>query len=463
MASVRKLAGSLAVAGIVLALSACNGGTDPDPSASSDPSATSPSSTGPKTLTLTLNVYGSEPAIAAYHQIAADYSAAHPEVTFHIKDFSDAAAAAEGTMAQLEASKGPDLFLLDQEYLPRFVASNHLEPVDALLEDRGTDFGDGYQRTALTAFSANAGLQCMPAEMSPRVVYYNKRLLPQALLEGQGVTLPSGLDSWTWEDFATTARAAVEVHGAQGVKGAYLPPDLESLTAFLRSAGSDSVDAVNDPTTLTLSDDTGLATLTSIATLTHDPTVSLTAREIVAESPLDRFVAGRLAMYVGTRADLPSMLAAKRLRFDVFPLPTFGKAQSTSEVNGFCLNRSSTAIPEAADFLAYAVSDEAAVTAAESNAIVPASLQVLRTVSFTEPEGRQMDANVFITALRRSAPMPSAQAWPEVLAEAGGTLTRVYLDPTFDLQNRLGPVLERLEAKSALLFSGATPTPSPTG
>ena len=39
------------------------------------------------------------------------------------------------------------------------------------------DFGDGYTRNGLEAFSADAALQCMPTDVSPLVVYYNPRLI----------------------------------------------------------------------------------------------------------------------------------------------------------------------------------------------------------------------------------------------------------------------------------------------
>ena len=38
-------------------------------------------------------------------------------------------------------------------------------------------FGDNYERLGLEAFAADAALQCMPNDVSPYVVFYNKRLL----------------------------------------------------------------------------------------------------------------------------------------------------------------------------------------------------------------------------------------------------------------------------------------------
>ena len=62
-----------------------------------------------------------------------------------------------------------------------------MQPVDELLEQRGVQFGDNYQRIGLEAFAADSALQCMPNDVSPYVVFYNKRLLaPQTVRTRRG-------------------------------------------------------------------------------------------------------------------------------------------------------------------------------------------------------------------------------------------------------------------------------------
>ena len=79
-----------------------------------------------------------------------------------------------------DAGTPPDLFLTRQTTLPSLVADGRVQPVDQLLEQRGMQFGDNYQRLGLEAFAADSALQCMPNDVSPYVVFYNKRLLRAA-------------------------------------------------------------------------------------------------------------------------------------------------------------------------------------------------------------------------------------------------------------------------------------------
>ncbi len=452
---------TVAVGGL-LALSLTVAGCSGDEPGPPDPSPTSAQSSAPAQVPLDLSVYGPPETIAAYQAIADAYMAQNPDIVLEVDELSDPASAAEATLADIAAGSGPDLFLVDQDYLPRFVSEGLVEPVDILLEDRGLDFGDGYQRVALTAFSANAGLQCMPVEMSPRVVYYNKQLVPRLQLAAAGIELPTGPETWDWDEFVAAARAAAIRHQSAGVKGAHLPSDLEVLTAMVRSAGSEIVDSLIEPTSLTLTSDTATETITTVAELTQDQSVSLTPREVAASAPLERFLDGGLAFYVGTRADLPAILAQDGLRFDVLPLPLIDLNRSISDITGLCINAATDHVSEAADFLAYAVGPEGARIQIDSTSMVPTSLESLLDPAFTAPGGRQLNSDAYATGVRRSDVLPYAEAWPEVSAQAAAVLARIYYDPNFDMVNRLGPVLERLNARSEVLFSGEIPSESPS-
>ena len=411
-------------------------------------------------------VHGNAHVVQAYRDIADAYTTKHPQVTVEIEEQPDARSAAAAVGTALDAGDGPDVFLLHEDWLPQFVEQGRLQPLDILLEQRGLQFGDDYQRVALTAFSANSGLQCMPAEMSPLVVYHNKRLLPKRQLLAQGVTLPDGpeKDTWTWEDFTATARAAASLQPGSPrspVHGVYLPPDVDLLTAFLRSSGADIVDDVLDPTSLTLTSDEALETLRRIATLTRDFSVSPTPQEVVASEPLTIFLEGRLALYVGTRADLPAIREAEGLRFDVYPLPSMDRARAVAETTGLCVDANSDQVDTAADLIAFAVGEEGAAIAARSGAVVPSHLDTLVSEDFTQPGQPPRSEYVFAESLRRSDLLPYSTAWPDVAERVEGLLTRIYLDPEFDLDERLVRVLERVNARSEVWFDPTLETGMP--
>ena len=82
----------------------------------------------------------------------------------------------------------PDVFLMDHDDLAGLTEDKAVRRVDDLLAAREVDFGDGYTRNGLEAFSADAALQCMPLDVSPLVVYYNPRLIELDRIAEPGAT-----------------------------------------------------------------------------------------------------------------------------------------------------------------------------------------------------------------------------------------------------------------------------------
>lgn len=452
MSPARTLVGVLTAAVLGTALVGC---TTDDPSAADptpDTSPTTPSaSSGPEEIEV--SVVGDTARLKAYRQIADAFTEAHPGVEVTLDEHSDAEEAVDGWLTALELGAGPDVILADQRYLPQLVDTGGLEPVDRLLEARGLQFGDDHQRVALTSFSANNRLQCMPAEMSPKVVYLNNRLVPRRQLAAADVTVPNALKpSWTWSDFETTARTVAGLDQLGEIKGVYIPPDIETITAFVRSADGDVVDDVFEPTSLTLASDSALEALGEVIQLARDPAVSLTDTDVKSRDPITWFTAGDLGLYVGTRDDLPVLRDTEGLHFDVAPLPSMGRARTVADLNGYCINAGTEHLETAADFVAFAVGEEAAAIASRSDVIVPARLDTVHEDVFTQPDEQPRNGQVFGTSLRRAEPMPYDEAWPRVSALAEDVFARLFFGPDVDVDAELEDRMIRLDELSETMF-----------
>ena len=161
--------------------------------------------------------------------------------------------------------------------------------VDDLLADREVDFGDGYTRNGLEAFSADAALQCMPLDVSPMVVYYNPKLIELDRIAEPGSSPVTQETGWSLDEFG---RAALQPR-RPGVRGLYVAPDLEQVAPFIWSGGGEVVDDTDKPTTLTLSDGASASAMEKLLEIVRDPALTFNAGR--AAQPLARSSGSRTA------------------------------------------------------------------------------------------------------------------------------------------------------------------------
>ncbi|GAA1924884.1 hypothetical protein GCM10009815_19320 [Nocardioides marmoribigeumensis] len=460
----------------------------------STPTPTAPSSSPtPEPQTLRFSVYGGRQAVRAYRDIADSYEADHPGVRIVLQPHSDAAAAAEDALADLStpdpdaaspsgsspaASAGttptpssptkaltpssptkaltpPDVFLLDQHYLPDLVSTGRLHPLDDELEDKGVEFGDDYQRVALTAFSAESALQCMPFEMSPTVLFVNTRLVRFFRLLDEGIEPPDENGAWRFEDFAATARLVAQESTRPGFRAVYLPRDADLLQALMRTAGGDIVDQGEDPSQLSLDSDAGREALTAYLELARDRSTSLSDRQALRVAPAKRFAQGRLAFLFGTRADVPA-LRASGVPFDVVSVPRVGKSKATAAaISGLCVDADSPVRDAAVDFVAHAVSETSLTRAARSGALVPASLDVVNSAAFAQRARRPHTVAPFIEGQKRAVLLPYSLAWRQAETRIEELMGRLAAGTQRDLEPELDRLLPAIDEESKAWFDQA--------
>lgn len=459
----RLIAQTLLCVLAVSSIAACTSAEEPK----SEPSVSVSPSVAPTPVDLRLMVYGADDTVEVYQQIATAFSAANPHVNIDLDSRSDAASAAESALGAIATGvDAPDVFLLDLAQLPDAVAAEALHPVNELLEARDVPFGDGVQRAALTAYSVDNALACMPAEVSPEVVYYNKALVKPRVLRLQmnpdaDPDPANPTRAWSWDMFVNAARQSV----GGGAPGTYLAPDLNLLQAFLASVGGSAVDDDREPTTLTLSSSESRDALKQLATLTRERGLTLRPRQAERDSPLERFKRGELGMLIGTRALVPELRVVSGLKFDVTPLPSLRSGVNISSMSAYCIGKDSANVEAAADFLAFATVGEGAEIAARSGRMVPVDLDVLHSEAFTQPGQLPASAVVYAEAARRAMPIPYSIHWENAAASAGPALTRVLFGATLDVSSddtpALDALLEQVDTESVPIFTPPEPSPDP--
>ncbi|MBV9831565.1 MAG: extracellular solute-binding protein, partial [Marmoricola sp.] len=392
-----------------------------------------------------------------YTRLAAEYSAKHPDVQVKVEPFATHAQAVAAVQAATNRGDPPDLFEIDGEDLPGLVEDKAVQRVDELLTDRQVDFGDGFSRSALEAFSADSALWCMPTDASPLVVYYNTRLIDLSLAaapDRRPVTQETG---WTLDEFARVAGLAKRAT----VRGLYVAPDLRQVAPFIWSGGGDLVDSPDNPTTLALSEDSSAAAMQQFLAVARDRELTFDASALRRQSAVERFKAGKLGMMLGYRDLTPVLRAQRGLNFDVMPLPRAGGAATDASMRGMCLSSGSHHLSQAADLLTYLVSDSSTAKLAATGYVMPTNVDALNGDAFLQQGQRPLHADVFEREMRHVEELPRSRYWPDVARTTAGPLYQLLYDPVIvPLSNRLTAIDD---ASKPLFNPNATASPSPSG
>jgi multiple sugar transport system substrate-binding protein len=426
-------------------------------SSTDKPPATKPSSAPTARTEVTFAVYGPKEVTDAYKRLAAAYTVSHAGVKIVVKTYPTHDEAMEAVRSARIAGNPPDLFLMDHDDLAVLTQQKAVRRVDDLLAEREVDFGDGYTRNGLEAFSADSALQCMPLDVSPMVVYYNPKLVELDRIAEPGsndVTQESG---WSLDEFH---RAALQPR-RPGVRGLYIAPELEQVAPFIWSGGGEVADDPDKPTTLTLSDGASANAMEKLLEIVRDPGATFNARALSNRSALQRFEDGRLGMILGFRDLTPVLRAHQNLTFDVMPMPKVSSSATIARMSGLCISEESKHTDEAADFLAKLISEEDSAVLAETGYVMPSNVDVLNSDDFLQTGQRPLHSDVFARELRRAEMLPSTTTWPSVNSAAAQSLTQLFYDPVIaPLQDRL----KAIDAASVPLLNPpkASPSPSPS-
>ena len=300
------------------------------------------------------------------------------------------------------AGNAPDAFLTSRIDLDQLVEGEALQPVSLLLDERGVDFGDRFSRDAVDAFAMDDELQCMAYSVSPMVVYYNTDLVDFDKMERRGLDVPSVTDEgkrerWTLAEFEAAARFASRRGDPRGV---WIDPTLQGLAPFIYSGDGQVFDDDQEPTSLAFSDDNTREALSQTLFILRDSSLTPTNAQLARATPVQLFKRGELAMVAGFRNLVPEMREADDLDFDVLPMPTIDTRATVGDISGLCISADSEVIGDAADFIAYAVSDAAIATVASTGYIVPANTSVAASPDFLAPDDEPASAEVFNQSIR---------------------------------------------------------------
>ena len=443
----RRRGATVVCAALVLALAACEaeGGSPP----ASEPSE----STAPADpVRLTLGVHGAPDELAAYDAVAEIFDSLYDPATVQVRDYDDSAQMLESVE---DGEKLPDVFLVSHDDLATLQDEQLTQPVDVLLDERGVDFGDGYSRDALQAFSADDRLQCMPYGISPMVIFYNTELVDFDRLEARGLPFPAEREAWTLEMFAAAAQYASRP--SQGAQGFYIDPGLRTLAPFVYSGGGQLFDDDDAPTSLALSEGDSVEAIERTLELLRRPQLTLSEQQASRRSPVEWFERGELGMIAGYRRLVPQLRRVHGLDFDVISMPILDSAATVGDITGLCLSAEAASTPAAADLMVHLLGTPAVERVVRAGYLVPANSEVALSEEFLQPGRLPEHSTVFNNSVRAIQIPPLLSTWPELEDAVAPELDQLVQVPVLDdLEERLVEIDE--QSRPVLETDTATPT-----
>lgn len=441
-----------AVSVVALALSAASctdDGQEPGPTPTTGAAE-------PEVDQLTFGVYGPDAEIEAYRATVEAWNAAGEDrPTVKLRSWPDHAAMRAAIDGGAEV---PDVFMASRSDLRWLLDERHNQPVDELLDARGVEFGDGYSRDALQAFSAEDRLQCIPYAVSPMVIYYNRDLVNFKRMERRGLDAPDPeASSWKFEQFAAAADFAARP--GRGTKGVHIGATLSGLAPFITSGGGSLFDDGSDPSSLAFSSDGSRSALERTLELLRNPQVTLDDEQLAEASPLTWFERGQLGMIAGYRSLVPQLREVRGLDFDVMPMPVLDSSSTVGDVTGLCLSRTAASTPLAADFLVNQISAEAVSLVTRTGYLAPANLEVALSDTFLQPGRMPEHAAFFNSSVRSIVLTPLIDTLGRLEAAVQPSLEQlVYGVGVLDLDG----ITEQIDEESRAILNPPEPSESPS-
>ena len=380
---------SLAALAVAALLAACGGGD-----------SNSDSGSGPSSEPITFQLFGDAEEVKAYENLTAGYEqdtgrevklVPIPDRDAHLQKLTTAFAAGEP----------PDVFLVNYRNFGTFAAKGSVEPVTERLDSSENLERADFYPAPLEAFESGGELQCMPQNSSSLVTYVNRDLFQEA-----GVDVPSS--DWTMDDLRATADGLIEGGLERGALG--VEPTIVRAAAFVWSAGGEIVDDYNDPSAFTLDEPRARAGLQFFLDLAPYGPRELEARAIPLE---ERFLAGELAMYMGSRVDVPTFRTIEDFEWDVVSFPRGEERASQLHSDAYCISKEGRT-DEAWQFVEYAVGEQGASITARAGRTVPSYKAVANSPAFLDPDQPPASSQVYLDAIPTLRRLPTSADWPRL-------------------------------------------------
>jgi len=410
---------------VALFATACGTATPVAAPTTTAPTVAAPTSAPEASGNISFMVFGDPAELKAYQTVVTAFEQKYPQIKVEVIHLPSQGDYSNRLAADLAAGTPADIVLLNYRRYAGFVSKKALAPLDSYINASTLLKPSDFYPQSFNAFSFQKSVYCLPQNISSLEVYYNK-----ALFDAAGVAYPAA--DWTWDDFLNTAKALTKDTNSDGQTDEYglgTEVTLIRVAPFIWQNGGDVVNRSPEGNPSQLAWDTP-ETKTAIQwfvdwQVKHH--IVPTQEEEKSESSQNRFLNGRLGMYLDSRRVVPTFRESIKFDWDVAPLPRGTVAKATIlHSDGYCMTSASKNKEAAWKLMEFANSPEGQTIIAGTGRTVPSLKAVASSPAYLDPKAKPANSKVWIDMADYVVSVPVLPAWADVEEIAGAELQQAY-------------------------------------
>lgn len=396
--------------------------------------STSQASSSEETITIRFAGWGEPEEKELYAtQILPAFEKEHPNIKVkyeHIPaDFT-------GKMnVALASGSAPDVFYVGDGDFSRWAKLGQLYNIQEFVDQEQFDLTDIFEQALVRyrydgTITGKGDLYCLPMDIAPIVMYYNKELFDAA-----GVAYPSAEEPMTWEELLEVGQKLTDESKRQYGIG--------SIWWEGMVWGNGGQILSDDRTEFVLNEEKGAEAMQFIADCTNKYGICPPQTLLDSQGADQMFETGKVAMYITGRYMVPPF---RKLNFDwdIAPQPCNGEWSGYSASTGFGISAKTKEAEVAWELVKFLSGKEA--NELRAGLCMPIYKSMASTDLVLQPDEKPSHSEVFVTAAQNQQPGPWTYVpdnkWWDTLNQ---NLSRVWegKEPAQDILTELKPQIEK--------------------
>lgn len=377
------------------------------------------SSSAEKVVTITYSDWGGVEVQRMFTTIIEKFHTEHPNIRVEHQNVPGFTDNRLKLLTRIAAGTAPDVIKMGSEWFPSFLVRGAFMPLDNLIAS-DPDFNlDNYYQSVLNYHKWEGKLYGLPQDFNIQGLYYNKKLFDEA-----GLAYPT--DDWSWYDLVHTATLLTKREDARTMQwGVAYGGTPSALALYLPwQNGGEYLDRMTNPTKSTVSDPATVEAIQFIADMINKWKIFPTLAGTTAQSAVDMFVTGRLAMLIIHHGVVPMFREITDFEWDTGRIPRFRYPANVLNAAGFAITTQSKHVKEAWEFLKFLVGPEAIAVVVEAGNSLPAHKGMTEMIFGPEPPENE---DAFLAEVPFARPLPLMKDFPGWWKIWNGELEKVWL------------------------------------